>query len=914
MNFRPENIPGHNPVEGPLKIRELQALQGAGYYSAGPVIILQLNLGEFDDVFTNNIDGFFEKLKNILPGLEEHYCSEGETGGFFSRVKDGTLLGHIAEHIAIELQTLAGMDVSFGKTRSTGQKGIYNVVFRFHTQEAGLYAAKASIDILNRILTGKEINIYQYIGDLNHIREKSKLKPGTLAIVNEARERNIPVIQLESYNLIQLGTGKFQKRIRNTVSTDTPLLAAENSRDVFLNTLMLANAGIPVAKAMKTRLAEEAVAFWESLKKPVSVKAIKKNEHPCIFPALNEIEVINSAFVLCKNYSEEIIVQEQIPGMIYRLLVIDDKFVAASLLQPPEIIGNGKDNIARLIEKLNEDQNRQPEKTSSLDVLQPDDEMLQTLSFYGFTLDDVPEEGVKILLSNNPAVESGALTTDVTGIVHPLNRTIAERAAEITGLKVAGVNFICADISKPIEDTQGAVTGIDMAPDLRMHLYPWKGSSRDVAAPFVNMLFPENAPSRIPVVSVTGSAGKSVCAYLINFMLEKEGYKTGLAHSDGIYIGGRRIIREDMANYHAAQLILKDQGVECAVLETSVESIANHGLGYDFADLGIVLNVHAQHLNNNYIRNSEDLAYAKSVVAEEVYREGYSILNADDPLVLKMSERLYSKPVLFTLDTENPDFRKHCLRGGTGAGKEKNELFLWTSGGKNRIAALDEIPLWVNGKNDILMEPILAAICAAAAFDIRPERISQLLKAFKPASASLHGRLMTLFPAENSVIIDKPAGPLALQNLRKKMMEQQEYPEIFIDLSGNIPDDFWFNFSHVFKNEKVLVNLFFSQNELLKNNKTEIKENNNNDIIIPLKERYRNVNPLQQGMNEEEIRNHIKAQSAKEHIKKFEFIYWDKPADCMKQLDRHEKTSTFFIFSWNFRHLQHLISQNLIIL
>jgi cyanophycin synthetase len=912
MNFRPENMPGPNPAQGPLKILGLQALHGAGYYSAGPVIIMQLDLGEFDEVFTNTIDGFFEKLKDTLPGLEEHHCSEGEQGGFFSRIKDGTLLGHVAEHIAIELQTIAGMDVSFGKTRSTGKKGVYNVVFRFHSEEAGVYAAKASVDILNKILTNQEINVELYIGDLIHIRDKTALNSGTLAIVNEAHERNIPVIHLESYNLIQLGTGKFQKRIRNTVSSDTPLLAAENSRDVYLNNLMLANAGIPVPRTIKTRIAEEAVDFWKSLSKPVTIRTSGKNNVNCFFPALNNSEIINSAFVLSKNHSDEILVQEQIPGMIYRLLVIDDRFVAASLLQQPEIIGNGKDSIARLIEKLNKDQNRQPGKKGSLDVLQPRDEMLETLSFFGFTLDDIPEEGFKIVLSNNPSIESGALPSDVTGIVHPLNRIIAERVAEISGLKVAGINLVCADISKPIEDTQGAVTGVEMAPDLRMHLTPWKGTSRDVAAPFVNLLFPENTPSRIPVISVTGSAGKSVCAYLISFMLEREGFKTGMAHSDGIYIGGHRIIREDMANYHAAQLILKDPGVEYAVLETSVESIINRGLGYDFADVGIVLNVHTQHLNDNYIKNTEDLAYAKSVVAEEVYRDGFSILNADDPLVLKMSERIYSKPVLFTLNTENPDFRKHCLRGGTGAGKENNELYLWTSGGKHRIAGLEEIPLWANGKNDILLESILAAICTMAAFDIRPERISHLLKAFKPASASLHGRLMTLFPGENTVVIDKPAGPVALQNLRKKIMEQQVSPEVFIDLSGNLPEDFWLNFSDVFEDEKVMVNLFFSQNELFRSEKTEVKENNH--VIIPLKERYRKVNPLHQGMNEKEVTDHIKTLTGKESVRNFEFIYWEKPSECIKQLDRHEKPATFFIFSWNFRHLQQLISQNLIIL
>ena len=912
--MNPEQFPGPNMVKGPLRIESLQAIHGAGYYSAGPVIILQLNLGDYDEVFTNKIPDFAENLINTLPTLEEHKCSEGESGGFFKTVKEGTLLGHVAEHVAIELQALAGMNVNFGKTKSTGKKGIYNVIFRFINENAGFYAARASVNLLNKILTGKKPgDISQITGNLSYIYEKGMLSTGIAAIKEEAGMRNIPVIPLQTGNLIQLGTGKYQKRIRGTVTSETPLIGADNTRNKFLNTLMLSNAGIPVPETLKTENVEDIVSFWKSQRKPVTVKSPTRLDEASLFPGINNEDILKEAFTRCKAHDDEVLVQEQIPGLSYRILVINNKFIAATLLQNPEVVGNGKDTIARLIEKLNKQQNRQPAKSGGLKILQPDDAMLEVLSFYGYTLDDIPEEGKKILLSHYPSAKNGALTTDVTGEVHPQNRHIAERAARISGLDVAGVNIVCPDISKPIEDTQGTVVDVIPGPDFQIHLHPWQGKRREVAAPFLDMLFPENTPFRIPVISVTGSAGKSVCTYLINFMLEKEGYKTGLAHSDGIYIDGHRIIREDMANHYAAQLILKDPGVDCAVLETSTESIMSEGLGYDFADVGIVLNVHPQHLYLDSIQNTDDLAHAKSVVAEEVYRDGYSVLNADDHLILSMRERLYSKTILFTKKTDNPEFKKHCLKGGMGAGVENNEIFLWTHGGKNCIARLSDIPLWANGKNDILLEPILAAICAAAAFDMHPERISHLLKAFKPDSISLHGRLMTIYPNENTIIIDKPSGPVALQNLRNKLADNTDNYEIFTDLSGNIPDDFWQHFSDIFKNENIRVNLFFSQSDF-QNSDSAFNADIRNSIIIPLKNRYPKPKIFHDKMDEKTIVNTIKSQMNRDTGEKFEFRYFENAIECIKKLETNTKPNTFLVFSWNFRYLQQLISQNLIFL
>jgi cyanophycin synthetase len=913
MSNQPDSFAASDFLQDPLVIEEIHAIHGAGYYSAGPVIIMQLNLGQWDEVYTNTIDGFSEKLRLTIPTLQEHHCSEGEEGGFFTRVKEGTLLGHVAEHIALELQSLAGMNVGFGKTRSTGRKGVYNVVFRFINEPAGKYAARASVDVINRILSKKEINIDQYVGDLSWLQQKYAMDQATQAIIDEAHQRNIPVIQLDSFRLIQLGTGKYKKRIKGSITSETTWLSGENSRDPYLNLLMLANAGITVPRAIKTENLDDALLFWKRLRKPVTIKASLNNNHTCIFPAINNSGILEDAFTLCKNQSNEVIVNEQIPGLAYRLLVINHKFVAAALLQSPELIGNGKDNIAVLIQKLNEEQKRKNLPDSSLKPLQPDDIMLELLSFYGYSLDDIPEEGIRVPLDHNTYKAGIALSTDVTGIVHPVNRYMAERAAEVINLPVAGVDIICPDISKPIEENQGAVVNVEMDPDLQMHMNPWKGRPRDIAAPFLESVFPEKAPTRIPVFSVTGSAGKSVCTYLINFMLEKEGYKTGLANSDGIFIDGRRIIREDMANYDAAQLILKDSGVDCAVFETPAESIMNQGLGYDFADVGIVLNVHPQHLNINNIKTTEDLAYAKSIVAEEVYRDGFSVLNADDHLVMEMRDRLYSKPVLFTSDTENPEFRKHCLHGGMAAGTENNEIYLWTTGGKHRIAGLNEIPLWANGKNNILLEAILAAICAMAAFDVKPERLSHLLKAFKPASSSLHGRLMTLYPKQSTLIIDKPAGPAAIKNLREKILNQNAVPNIFIDLGGNIPEDFWTHFFQAFKNDKIKIELFFSDSNL---EETEYEQSSpkNIHVIRSLQERYKKAAQFHPGMGEQEIINQIMSNTSEHKSLATEMIYCKDAAQCIKKLEKYEEQSISLIISWNFKYLQQLMSHNLIFL
>ncbi len=832
----PETDPGQ-PARDPLIIERITVLNGANYFSAGPVMVLRLNLGEYDERFTNTIEGFYEKLEKTIPSLYEHHCSEGRPGGFFTRVKDGTLLGHVAEHITIELQTLAGMDVRFGKTRATKTQGVYNVVYRFFDEEAGRYAGKSAIKLLNQMLLSQPCDTESMVNQLIQIREDRMPGPNTQAILEEARYHEIPVIRLDPYNLIQLGTGKYQKRIRATLSPGTSFVALENSKDSFLATLMLRDAGIPVPITFKTSSIEECLDFYKNLGRPIVVKSPVNDKTRPVFPALNDPSSITRAFNACTEYDHEVLLQEQIPGTTFRLLVINNKFVAATRLEKAEVMGNGTDSIAILTEKLNESQKRKPGDKGALTAIDLDEECIATLQFYGYQPQTIPENGLRVILSNHSSPSAGAVTTDVTGVVHPINRFIAEQAARISGLDVAGVNMVCPDISRPITNEQGAVINVLAGPDFRMHLNPFNGKPRNVAREFIRLVFPEKSPARVPVFSITGSAGKSVCAYLINFMLEKQGYNTGLAHSDGIYSCGRKIVDGDMAGHHAARLVLKDPGIDCAILETSVESIMRDGLGYEYADFGIILNAHDQNLTESDLDGAEDISYTQNIVAEEVYKNGFSILNADDPEVMSLTHRAIASLALFTKSAENKYFTHHVESGGWGAALEDEAIVLWHNKEKTHVAKTAELPLIDQEKGKIFTESLLAAILAAATFGLTPRQIKNTLQNFKPALHTMHGRLNILHAGKSEILTDIPSGPLALENLKGIILKQNKNVNFFIDESGNIPEDFTENFIRIFNNLKK--NVFTFQSSLLNGLRHRLNPKGAGDnLIVSLKEYY----------------------------------------------------------------------------
>ncbi len=887
-----------NASNHPLVIESIRAIHGANYYSAGPVILLRLNLGSYDERFTNTLQGFYEQLESHLPSLYEHHCSEGKPGGFFKRVQDGTLLGHVAEHVAIELQTLAGMDVRFGKTRATQQQGVYNVVYRFFDEQAGIVAGKTAIDLLNSLLMQQSFDVNHAVEKLIAIRENNMPGPSTQAIIDQARERSIPVIRLDSYNLVQLGTGKYQKRIRATLSPTTSYVAVDNMKDSFLSSLMLRNAGIPVADTLLAENLDEVLAFHKKTDKPLVLKTPINEKQRSVFPALNDKDSLKRAFETCSKYSKKVLVQVQVAGETFRLLVINGKFEAACRLTKPEVIGNGEDTIEILIERLNQAQKRKEGDKSSLTKIQPDEQTDELLAFYGYNLQTVPDQGVRIVLSQHSSPLLGALTEDVTGTVHPLNRFLAERAAQVSGLDVAGVNIICPDISRPIPFGQGVVLNVLAAPDFRMHINPWKGKPRKVARAFVDMIYPESKPSRIPVFSVTGSAGKSVCAYLVSFMLEKHGYKTGLAHSDGIFSSGRKIVQGDMAEHHGTRLILQDPGIDCAVLETAVESISKDGLGYDNADVGIILNAHPQYLPSSELSNEDDIAYTQNVIAEGLVKGGTAILNAGDTAVTYWKDRIHERIALFQAGQPGEFFLQHTQAGSRGIALENDTLILWHDGKRKPLVKIDQLPIVAHAYHKIFMESLMAAVLAVDYAGIPADKAVEYLKDFKPAAYTLHGRLAMAKLKDNLLLIDRPATQHSLAAIKQIIDDTRKEPVLYVDLSGNLPEDFKTALLREFSGIAVKVFLFFSAMHGAEDRIATVPGNN---TIVSLNEYYLEETSGTQHSKQQILTHWEESKSTDPATTSFAVL--DNVADLIRQLHTQQPTKIHVLFTWNFIEL-----------
>ena len=741
-------------LDGPLKVLKTQVMHGANYFSGGPIVLFRLDLAEYDDVFTNNIEGFPTKLFEAMPSLYQHHCSVGKEGGFLLRVNEGTLLGHVMEHVAIEFQTLAGMDVAYGKTRSTLDKGVYNIIFRFFDEVAGMYAGVASVNFLNALLTNKEFNCKEIVENLIDIREKRLLGPSTQAIVNEAEKRKIPWLRLDKYNLVQLGTGKYHKRIRATITSDTNMIAVETADNKYLTSVVLHDAGIPVPETIRTENIEDVFEFHNNIQKPIVIKPCEGYLGKSLAVNLNSKEEITKAFNLAKEFDDAVIAQPHVSGKSFRILVIDYKFVAATELTPAFIIGDGTSSIQSLIDKLNASPERQAGDKGKLSKIEIDEITEKIISDNGFTLETILEKGKELFLKISGNMKLGGTSTDVTKQIHPFNIFLAERAAQVIGLNVVGVDFITHDIKTPINENGGVVIEVNAAPDFRMHTNPTFGEKRNPAKNLVDMLFPDKLKTRIPVFSVTGTAGKTITVNFLNYCLQKEGYITGMTSSDGLFINGKRLMNGDMTYPENVSLVLKDPTIDCAILETSREGILRKGIGYKFADFGIVLNIHDEHVGSDDIKYIEDLAYAKSVVAEQVYEEGYTILNADIELVLDMKNRLYSKLALFSKGKTSKEISSHILKGGLAVNIIDDVIFLHNKTKSEKVIELVNIPLTFNNTAKFMYDEILAVVAALAAFNISIENIRKYLIGFKPVKENIPCRMNLVEVNDFKVLLD----------------------------------------------------------------------------------------------------------------------------------------------------------------
>ena len=769
-----------------MKIKEIKVLRGPNYWSIrrNKLIQLKLDLEEMEQKPTNLIPGFLERLSALLPSMYSHRCSEEKAGGFFHRVQEGTWMGHVIEHIAIEIQTLAGMDTGFGRTRGTGNAGEYYVVFSYMEEDAGVYAARAAVKIAQALTDGVEYDLETDIQAMREIREDTRLGPSTGSIVEEAAKRGIPFIRLNKHSLVQLGYGVHQKRIRATIASTTSTIGVDIAGDKEETKNLLDAAEIAVPKGTIVRTEEDLKSAIDYIGYPIVLKPIDGNHGKGATTDINNWEVAVKALAAAQVYSRSIICEKFITGFDFRVLVINYKFVCAALRTPASVIGNGVNNIEWLMNETNKDPRRGFGHEKVLTTIKMDAFTQKMLDDAGLTLQSVPAKDERILLKPTANLSTGGTSTDVTDEVHPANIFMAERIAKIIGLDICGIDIMAPDLKVPIKENGGAVLEVNAAPGFRMHIEPAEGLARNVAEPVVEMLFPNRSNGRIPIIAVTGTNGKTTTTRLTAHICKSAGYKVGFTTSDGVYIQNTLMMKGDCTGPVSSSFVLKDPTVDFAVLECARGGILKSGLAFQHCDIAIVTNVSADHIGLGGIENLEQMARVKSVLPETVFPHGFAILNADDDLVYNMRKGLDCNIALFSMDENNPRIIDHCKKGGIAAVYENDYVTILKGTWKIRVDKVSDIPLTFGGKAIHNIMNTLPAILATYLFkNIKIEDIKVALQTFIPSPVLTPGRLNLFSFKEFDMLVDFAHNPAGLQLLCDFVSKLEGSPKVGI-ISG----------------------------------------------------------------------------------------------------------------------------------
>lgn len=769
---------------------EAKALRGANYFSYRPVIVMTADLEEFDNVFTNQVDGFIDRLTRLVPSLEDHRCSEDKKGGLIQRMQDGTLMGHVIEHLAIELQFIAGMEVGFGKTIDTDKPGVYNIIFSYWVEEAGIYAGRKAIEVINSVLRGEDYDIEGIIRELEAIGRDYHLGPSTAAMVEEAERRSITVLRLDDYNVVQLGEGKYQKRIQATITSGTSMIGVETAGNKRLTKQMLGDAGIPVPKGTIVTRLESAIEDAHWLGFPVVIKPHDGHHGKGVTTNIQNDEDLATAFQRAQAMSERVIVEKYFTGNDYRILVINGKFIAAARRVPASVTGDGQHTIQELIDIENQNSRRGYGHENVMTRLAISSVTEYLLNRNGHTLETVLKDGDVFFLELTANLSTGGSAVDVTDRVHTANKFMAERIARIIGLDIAGIDVIAPTLRAPISKIGGAVIEVNAAPGLRMHISPVEGKPRNVAAPIIEMLFPPGAKHDIVIIAVTGTNGKTTTVRLVSHIMKAAGYSVGMTTTDGIYLRDHLIAEGDMSGPYSAQIILRDPLVDCAVLETARGGILRSGLGYKTADVGVVLNVQPDHLGLGNIRTIEELAKVKAVVAEAVRRGGTTVLNADDPQCVQMTQYCRERIIFFSLRRTNPVIREHVERGNCAVVFDQGYITILDGEMIVPVTRSLEMPFTMEGKALFNIQNALAATAAAYGQGVKVEEIRQGLTSFFPSPAQMPGRMNIITINGIDFILDYAHNPHAYRNYLELVKNLGDRRRIIVfDVVGDRRDE-----------------------------------------------------------------------------------------------------------------------------
>ena len=752
-----------------MKILKIQALRGPNIWSAQrkKLIQMRLDLGEMELSPTNKIEGFRERIEIMLPTMIEHRCSEGERGGFFSRIERGTWMGHVIEHIALEIQSLAGMETGFGRTRETKTPGIYNVVFSYTEENVGMFAAESAVAITEALIAGTTYDLDADIQKMREIRERVRLGPSTGSIVEEAVARDIPWIRLGTNSLVQLGYGINQMRFQATITCKTSSIAVDIACNKEQTKKMLDAASIPVAGGGICVVEEDLTEIIKKIGYPIVLKPLDGNHGKGASINVTNWEDAVAGLAYAKKYSNRIIVEKFITGFDFRVLVIDNKLVAAAKRVPAHVIGNGKDTIQQLIDITNLDPRRGYGHENVLTQIDVDRDTEDLLIKLNYTLNTIPNNEETVYLKSTANLSTGGTSVDVTDMMHPENIFLCERISKVIGLDVCGVDIMAENLTQPLKENGGCILEVNAAPGFRMHLAPSEGLPRNVASPVIDMLYPFGKPSRIPIIAITGTNGKTTTTRLLAHIVKNNGYKVGFTTTDGIYVQNHMMEKGDTTGPVSAEYILKDPTVEFAILETARGGILRSGLGFSRCDIAVITNIQEDHLGLSDIHTLDDLSKVKSTVVKSVKKDGWAVLNGDDEYCRKIGADLNCNVAYFSMNEESSFIKNLSKEGKITAVYENGFITIKKGEWKIRVERATNVPLTLGGKAKFMIANVLAATLASYLWGFKTEDISLSLQTFIPSVAQTPGRMNIFEFKKFKVLIDfahNPSGYLGIED------------------------------------------------------------------------------------------------------------------------------------------------------
>jgi cyanophycin synthetase len=728
-----------------MKVESIRTLNGPNVYSYRPVLLMRLDLGELVERESRDFKGFNDRLLKLLPGINNHHCSLGRPGGFVTRLEEGTYFGHVVEHVALELTELTGIGRSHGKTRHD-HGSVYNVAIEFRAEKASTYLLEQAVKVVEALVRGRSFQLEPVIEQAKLLVADADVGPTTRAITQAAEKRGIPCRRDGTGNRIQLGYGKYLHYVQAAMTDRTSVVAVELAQDKDETKERLKRNGIPVPKGKVIYTLKEANKAADEIGRPVVVKPVNGRKGLGVSLEVGTAAEMKTAFQVAKEYSSAILIEEMFAGRNYRVVIVGGRMVAASERLLPHVTGDGISTIRDLIATENRNPLRGDGHEKPLTKIKVDSDVITHLQHAGMSLDSIPQHGEHVTLSNRSNLSTGATAQDVTDEVHPSITRMCERAARLIGLDVCGVDLVIPDIASEI--TSGGVIEINASPGLRMHHFPSAGMPRDVGQAVVDAIYPPGAPSRIPIISITGTNGKTTVTRMIGHVLGTTGLCVGMTTTDGIYIEGERVVEGDTTGPQSAQVVLGDPAVEAAVLETARGGILRRGLGYDWSDIGVMTNISDDHIGQDGIKTVEDVLHIKSLVAERVKEGGTLILNADDEHLARLMEcqrvnRMPKKVVYFSIDENNPLLKRHLQSGGTAYFARKKGLIEATGEIQYNLADLSRLPVMMNGAADFQVSNLLATIAACRAFVVEPDLMVRSLISFSncdnnPGRANLY--------------------------------------------------------------------------------------------------------------------------------------------------------------------------------